>query len=111
VDGELDGLRLTGGIGPSSPALETEVERVGRLSTVLVDEGAAGQEEVASAPGAQEPGEEVGGEPVIGVGKADPLPVGASHSDVSGAALSPVVRLDDLDVEVCSPRPGSADPR
>ena len=111
MDGELDGLRLTGGIGPSSPALEAEVEGVGRLSTVLVNEGAAGQEDVAAAPGGQESGEEVGGEPVIGVGKADPLPSGPCHPEVSGAPLSAVARLDDLDVEVCSPRPGSADSR
>ena len=48
VDGELDGLRLPGGVDPDGPALEAEVEGVGRLSTVLVNEGAAGQEDVVA---------------------------------------------------------------
>ena len=111
MDGELDGLRLPGGVDPGGPALEAEVEGVGDLSTVLVDEGAAGQEDVAAASGSQEPGEEVGGEPVIGIGEADPLSPGPPHPEVSGKALSAVVRLDDLDVEVGSPRPAPAGPR
>ena len=72
---------------------------------------AAGQEDVAAASGSQEPGEEVGGEPVIGIGEADPLSPGPLHPEVSGASLSAVVRLDDLDVEVGSPRPAPAGPR
>ena len=111
MDGELDGLRLPDGVGPDGPALEAEVEGVGHLSAVLVDEGAAGQEDVAAASGGQEPGEEVGGEPVIGIGEADPLAPGPLHPEVSSASLSAVVRLDDLDVEVGSPRPAPAGPR
>ena len=111
MDGELDGLRLPGGVDPRRPALEAEVEGVGDLRTALVDEGAAGQEDIAAAPGGQEPGEEVGGEPVIGIGEADPLAPGPLHPEVSGASLSAVVRLDDLDVEVGSPRPAPAGPR
>ena len=111
MDGELDGLRLPGGVDPGRPALEAEVEGVGDLLAVLVDEGAAGQEDIAAAPGCQESGEEVGGEPVIGIGEADPLAPGPLHPEVAGAALSAVVRLDDLDVEVGSPCPAPTGPR
>ena len=109
MDRELDGLWLTGGVDPSGPVLETKVEGVPQPVVLLVDDGAAGQQDVTPAPGIQQPGEEVGGEPVIGIGEGYPVSSRVLHSQVAGPALPTVVGLNDLDVEVCSPGPGAAD--
>lgn len=84
---------------------------MGDLSAVLANEGAAGQGDVATAPSGQEPGKEVGGEPVTGIGEADLLPLDPPHPKTSNVSLSAVIRLGDLGIEIGPPRPTPAGPR